>query len=157
MWETPALGPLCVEAPAPRPECLPLQLSYRVQAGKAYPAQQQRLALPGEPPGGAVERPLGWALRPGPGPQSPATGSGFSLSAPHCKGIVDGPDATADGVKTITPEAEAGGWGNACLFRGPNGDAGGGQEHVKALFENPTVRFVFTNLEQYVGDAATCS
>jgi hypothetical protein len=149
----PALGPLCVEAPPPRPECLPLQLSYRVQAGKAFLLSSSALPYLASRREDPANAPGGGRCVPDPA-RNPLHGQRISLSAPHCKGIVDGPEATADRVKTLTPEAEAGGWGNACLFRGPNGDASGGQEHIKALFENPTVRFIFTNIEQYVGDAA---
>jgi hypothetical protein len=66
--------------------------------------------------------------------------------------VADG-TAAATVVNKLSPEA-MGGWGNPCLFRSANGDGGGNQEHVKALFENPNVRLVFTNLEQYVGDSA---
>jgi hypothetical protein len=147
-----ALGPLCIEAPLPRPECLPLSLAYRVQAGQAYLTRSSAvpfLASRREEPS-----PDRWGGRCLPDPtRNPLYGQRIPMTAPHCTNVVDGPGATAEVVVKAPPEA-MGGWGNPCLFRGPNGDAGGGQEHVKALFENPNVRLVFTNLEQYVGDAA---
>lgn len=131
-----------------------MRLSYRVQTGKAFllsssaiPYLASRLEEPSSNP---------WGGRCLPDPmRNGLYGQRIPLTAPHCKDIVDGPGAVADSVITKVPEAEAGGWGNPCLFRGLNGDAGGGQEHVKALFENPHVRFILTNLEQYVGDGAS--
>ncbi len=148
------LGPLCVEAPAVRSECLPHLLSYRVQAGHSYILSSNVLPNLGSRKEEPSTDPWGGRCVPDPA-RNPSYGQRISLSAPHCKNIVDGPDAIAGKVIPLTPESDLGGWGNACLFRGPNEDAGGSQEHVKALFENPTVRFVFTNLEQYVGDAAS--
>jgi hypothetical protein len=148
-----ALGPLCVEAPTIQPECVPLQVAYRVQAGKAFLISSSALPYLGSRLEEPSTDPWGGRCVPDPA-RNPVHGQRIPLSAPHCKNIVDGPDAKADTVTALTPEAETGGWGNACLFRGPNGDAAGEQEHVKALFENPNVRFVLTNLEQYVGDAA---
>jgi hypothetical protein len=152
-----ALGPLCIEAPLPRAECLPVQISYRIQAGKAYLVNSSGL------PYLASDR-EGAAVSPGGGPcvadpaRHPLFAQRIPLSGLHCKSVVDGPDATAAIASRQTPEVDGSGWGNPCLFRGPNGDAGAAdQDHVKALFENPHVRFVFTNLEQYVGDGATVS
>jgi hypothetical protein len=144
-------GPMCIEAPPPRPECMPLPVSYRVQAGHSYLAASSALPYLGsrrEEP--STDR---WGGRCVPDPtRNPLHGQRIPLSAPHCTNVADG-TAAATVVNKLSPEA-MGGWGNPCLFRSANGDGGGNQEHVKALFENPNVRLVFTNLEQYVGDSA---
>jgi hypothetical protein len=49
---------------------------------------------------------------------------------------------------------------NPCLYRGSpydssspsSGDAGAPDDHIRAFFQNPQIRFVLTNLEQYAGD-----
>jgi hypothetical protein len=50
--------------------------------------------------------------------------------------------------------AAAAPWGNPCLYLSPNLDGGTGAPRPKALFENQQVRFILTNLDAYVGDAA---
>jgi hypothetical protein len=88
---------------------------------------------------------------------------------------------TRDALRAKVPSGPPGTWGNPCLFWGVNDDDacvripnpnGNGMYilrpecdcklvdgrrpancHVKALFQNPEVRFVVTNLEQFAGDA----
>jgi hypothetical protein len=147
------LGPLCVEAPLPREDCEPPATSYRVQVGQGYLITSTALTQLSP----SLEEPStdSWGGRCLPDPKrNPLFGQRIPLSAPHCQTITDDADTTAAFALRFSPSAE-GGWGNPCLFRGPSADAGNSQEHVKALFENPHVRFVLTNLEQYVGDGTT--
>ncbi len=149
-----ALGPLCVEAPAPRPECTPTEIPYRVQVGQGYLLSSNAVPFLGSQLEEASTDPWGGHCVPDPN-QNPLFGQRIPLSAPHCKDVPDDPQSVALNVTKQSPTSIDGGWGNPCLFRAPAGDSGDGQDHVKALFENPHVRFVFTNLEQYVGDGTT--
>jgi hypothetical protein len=146
------LGPLCVEAPSPRPECLPPAIAYRVQAGQSFLVNSSALPFLGAQLEASSQDAWGGLCQDDPN-MNPAFGQRIPLSAPRCKDAIDGTDLTA--VLKLKPEAADGSWGNPCLFRGPSADTGDTQPHVKALFENPQVRFVLTNLEQYVGDGTT--
>jgi hypothetical protein len=150
----------CVEAPPPEARCWPRSVRYQVHAGRSFVVA-----------GGAMPR-FETQLEQGPvGPlggrcvldatRHPLLSQRIPLSAPHCNNVGDGADATA-AARGHRPAADAPSWGNPCLFFGLNGDetATAGVtpvEHVKALFENPEIRFVLTNLEQYVGDGAVIS
>ena len=140
--------PLCVEAPPPKQECLTGELRYRVQTGAAY--RVHSTSLPDfatqmeETPGGrCVPIPnLDWRLS-----------NRIPLNASLCS-VVPAPGAsTGDFIRTNEPRTAAGPR-NPCLFVSPNGDEAGSTGRVKALFENPNLRFVLTNLEDYVGDVA---
>ena len=155
-----SLGPLCVEAPAPRPECTPGETRYQVQAGKSYVVASQ--AVPNvithrEEPGGEPAR--GGRCLPIPG-LHPLFSQRIPLSAPQCQRLLSSDTAL---VLDHALESEPPGH-NPCLFIAPNT----GQNldpseranpnpplHVKALFQNPHYTFVMSNLESYVGDAAT--
>jgi hypothetical protein len=89
------------------------------------------------------------------------------LNAPHCQQVPDGARAGRPSAAEGNPlqkaidrnlEDEPAG-ANPCMFLGPNeseSDEPSNQlRHVKALFQNPHFRFVMTNLEDYVGDAAS--
>jgi hypothetical protein len=142
------LGPLCVEAPSPRADCALPVAAYRVQVGQGYLVSSSALPFLGSQLQEPSTDPWGGRCVPDPN-RNPLFGQRIPLSAPRCQNVLDG---TATDIAARTSPSAEGGWGNPCLFRGPSADAGGGAEHVKALFENPHVRFVLTNLEQYVGD-----
>jgi hypothetical protein len=144
------LGPLCVEAPPLSPECLPPTSSYRVQVGQGYLVTSTSLPFLSSQLEEVSTDPWGGRCLPDPN-RNPLYGQRIPLSAPHCQNVADG--AAAQLAINSSPVAE-GAFGNPCLFRSPNADSPGG-DRVKALFENPHVRFVLTNLEQYVGDGTT--
>jgi hypothetical protein len=148
------LGPLCVEAPLPRPECTPRDARYQIQAGKSYLVRSQALPYfathreqavePNGDPGAG-----GLCVRDTTAPK--LFSQRISLNAPRCQNVMDG--TRASGAIEHRTENEPFG-GNPCMFRGPNEEPETGS-HVKALFQTPHYRFVLTNIEDYVGDAAT--
>lgn len=151
----PARG-LCVEAPLPDPLCMAETTAYEVQAGKSF------LVRGTFTPSFATTVDVNGLCQPL-ASRNPRFANRIPLSAPHCANVPD----PAPGVKLTSqllrqsPAAE-GVAGNPCLFVAPNFDetaltdpAIKGQLHVHALFENPEVRFVVTNLEQNFGDGAT--
>ena len=41
---------------------------------------------------------------------------------------------------------------NPCLYQGTQADGDGTANHIRAFFQDPQIRFVLTNLDQYAGD-----
>jgi hypothetical protein len=149
------LGPLCVEAPPSDERCWPEVVRYQVQAGKSYLVNgSESPYLPNVTEARAAGQEVGRCERDE--TQHPLLAHRIPLSAPRCKTVADGETAATALVQS--PDAEEG-RGNPCLFLGPNGDesgpGAGTETHVKALFENPELRFVATNLEQYPGDSVS--
>jgi hypothetical protein len=144
------VGPLCVEAPPLDLSCWPLQAAYRIQVGRSF------LVTGGSAPRPATSRVEAGQCVPDV-TRHPFLVNRIPLDAPHCSNVPD--DAATSTTPTalnVIPAAQAGTWPNPCLFQSPNGDEPGTTDvHVKALFENQELRFVMTNLEQWVGDAAS--
>lgn len=143
----------CVEAPLPDPLCLAETTAYEVQAGKAFLVRGSFTpSFPTTVDVNGVCQPLA--------SRNPRFANRIPFSAPHCSNLADG--VTPD-VRLLrqSPAAETVA-GNPCLFMSLNGDETAatdptikGRSHVHALFENPEVRFIVTNLEQNFGDGAT--
>jgi hypothetical protein len=137
-----AMGPLCVEAPPLDPDCWPRVASYKIQAGASFVVTgsvMPRLATTRHEGGECVPDKSRHRL----------LANRIPLDAPRCANI----DADAFQALGRPPEGP-----NPCLFLSLNGDdpaAPQDQPRVKALFENPQLRFVLTNLDQYAGDAAS--
>jgi hypothetical protein len=165
-------GPLCVEGPKLQPECWPEGVPYEVQAGQSF------LVIGSSSPEPRTTKvgPEGQCV---PDEQRhPLLVNRIPLDAPHCSNVADGttnpPIEARDAAAGTTPAGPAGTWGNPCLFWGANADDNSAVTdcsdanrydvgtdgkrtvkpscHVKALFENSQLRFVVTNLEQFVGD-----
>ncbi|HEY0713176.1 MAG TPA: hypothetical protein VGF45_10920, partial [Polyangia bacterium] len=145
-----AVGPVCVEGPAPTPACLTGELRYAVQAGRAYRVTTE--ALPQfltqtELPGGlCVPLPN----------RDPRFTDRIRLDAPLCPTAPEQPISvsTLGNFVWRTRPSPA----NPCLFRSANTDepatANANPPPLKALFENPYMRFVLTDIDDYVGDVA---
>jgi hypothetical protein len=135
-------GRLCVEGPPLIPGCWPRFAPYKVQAGQAFTIAGSSSARPL-----TVKRDMGGTCVPD-DKRHPFLVNRIPLELPHCMNVADGAPSL-DAVTSIpTP--------NPCWFLAPNtDDAGADREikHVKVLFENPQLRFLFTNLEEYAGDA----
>lgn len=147
----PSLGNLCVEAPPIDPTCFPQPMtSYSVRAGHAFMVYGSSM-----PTISSVRAAADGTCQ----PQAPSDTSlvaRIPLSAPTCP---DGFLAQATGNPTVPPAfvqnltAQAG--SNPCLYQGthPDGDeADTSGDHVRAFFQNPQIRFVLANLDQYAGD-----
>jgi hypothetical protein len=104
----------------------------------------------------------------------------YQVLGPDGKAIMTNPDNSKNAIRATVPAGPPGTWGNPCLFWGINNDdhcsplppsatppadcnceinpmTGRRPDtcHVKALFQNSELRFLMTNLEQFVGDANT--
>ncbi len=141
-----APGGLCVEAPPLDPACFGGDVRFRVQAGNSF------LVTGSSTTGFTTTREDNGECRPDL-TRHPLLSNRIRLDSPFCKGI-DAMTKPADIVAVVPSAADASGWGNACLFYAPNQDDPTGV-HLKAYFANPEIRFVVTNLEEYVGDAAS--
>lgn len=143
----PGVGPLCVEAPPLDPRCFAGEVRYQVHAGAAFlVAGSATNSYP-------IGREAGGACVADPS-RDPRLAQRIPLAAPPCANVPDG-SASLDAIHAI-PAAAGGAWGNPCLFSAPNGDDGdAATSHVKALYQNTELRILLTNLEAYVGDAAS--
>jgi hypothetical protein len=78
------------------------------------------------------------------------------LSAPACpqNGFFPAQDST-----TFVQQLSAQSGSNPCLYQGSQHDGSGtdlaNDSHIRAFFQNPQIRFVITNLEDYAGDLLT--
>jgi hypothetical protein len=142
-----AEGFLCVEGPPPQPICLSTDIRYGVQVGNGFRVFAQ--ALPTYVKSKANDQ---GQCEPLPN-QSALLQDRISLSAPLCSEPRQvGPDrpSVLTALNGASPAP-----GNPCLYQALNGDETGPPVlRWKALFENPHIRFVLTNLDSYTGDAA---
>jgi len=161
----------CVEAPPIDPGCFPQPMtSYSVRAGHAFMVY-----------GSSMPTISGVQASPAPAsicqPQQPANLSlvaRIPLSVPKCPDDflaqakfateattttsgVQVPAVPAVFVQTLAAQAGS----NPCLYQGLHNDGdttGSGDSgvpddpHIRAFFQNPQIRFVLTNLDQYAGD-----
>jgi hypothetical protein len=155
-----AVGPVCVEAPPIKPECLTGELRYRVHVGNAWRIQSQTLpdfATQQEAPTDPQTEPAGEPGEPPPG--------GLCVPVPNLERRLVNRIPLDAGACTNMPVVEQGlgtfisrnspAPSNPCLYQGTNTDEAGPTLHWKAFVENPDMRFVLTNFETYVGDAAS--
>jgi hypothetical protein len=151
-------GPLCVEAPPPLSECLLGDMQYQVQVGRGFvlrsgsaPAFATEVEAPTPP--GAAPNPAGELCKPLTN-LNPRLVDRVSLDAPACaSGPVELPQPSASAMANFVL-ADPPGPSNPCLFYAYNTDGSGGDKVWKALVEGPDQRFVLTNIDNYVGDAA---
>jgi hypothetical protein len=165
-WVDPAVGKLCVEAPPIDKECFPQPMtSYSVRAGHGFVVYGNSMPTLHN----------GRVASDGKTCQYDASGNPslvdrIPLSAPQCPDSFLAPahpTAIDPDTHLVTAEANfvqnlsAQGGANPCLYQGVHTDgnangspAAGGDdaEHVRAFFQNPQIRFVLTNLDQYAGD-----
>jgi hypothetical protein len=165
----PELGKLCVEAPIlDNLNCFPRPMTsyssqamtrYSVRAGKSFVVSGSSLpTLPSMAASsdGTCQPIVGL---------DPSLVSRIPLSAPECPPIFLGQAGNSATPFVQNLSAQAG--SNPCLYVGsyPDGDAastnggassdGGASpvsQPVHAFFQNPQIRFVMTNLDQYAGD-----
>jgi hypothetical protein len=167
----PSVGNLCVEAPDITrldPRCFPQpqrMTSYSVRAGHSF--MVYGASMPAILGARASSTGTSGICQPQ-APADPSLVSRIPLSAPKCP--VDGflalaklaslgppPVAATTFVQNLPALANS----NPCLYQGsayPDGEstgstnAGSPDNHIRAFFQNPQIRFVLTNLDQYAGD-----
>jgi hypothetical protein len=158
-------GPFCVEAPSIDAGCFPQPMTtYSVRAGHGFVVYGSSLPIPhtgqvAPSPDKSCRYDLG---------AEPSLINRIPLTAPRCPDTflaqahpaIDAPapgqEPAAKFVQNLPAQAGA----NPCLYQGSHtdGDANGSVEagapgdHIRAFFQNPQIRFVLTNLEQYAGD-----
>lgn len=146
----PGIGPLCVEGPpipaadaAKDSRCWFEATRYAVQAGKSFlvgGTSMPRLSVVRETDGECQVDPA----------RHPLVVNRIPLDAPHCANIPDGEKSSV--AITKTPTAGPNLWGNPCLFKSVNEDDVGSGDRTKALFQNPQMKLILTNLDQWAGD-----
>jgi hypothetical protein len=158
-------GTLCADAPPLDEACFPQLTGYKVQVGRGFLVRGSSLFSLDMV---TEEAPPGSQCVPDPA-RHPLVTMRIPMNAPACAPSLDDPnldgrledEATRARFMAIarTPASDDPA-GNPCLFvAGPTvGDpvlppGQPPQRHVRALFQNPEIRFVLTNLEQYFGDS----
>jgi hypothetical protein len=161
-WVVPSGDTYCVEAPPIDPGCFPQPMTaYSVRAGHAFMVVGSLLPRP------HTTRVVDGVCQDD-APGDPSLVERIPLNAPRCPDAFlnltnPTPDAQGNPVPSPTPfvqnlAAQAG--LNPCLYQGARSDgetsqaaeAGAPGDHVRAFFQNPQIRFVMTNLEDYAGD-----
>ena len=153
--EAPPLDPGCFPAPAATSYSPQPLIGYSVRAGRSFVVYGSSM-----PSLSSVQAAADGTCQPQTS-SSPSLVARIPLSAPKC---ADGFLAQATGNPDVSPvfvqnlSAQAG--SNPCLYRGspydgenpPSAGASAPEDHVRAFFQNPQIRFVLTNLDQYAGD-----
>jgi hypothetical protein len=159
-----SVGKLCVEAPPITSEmlaCFPQPMtSYSVRAGHSFMVYGTSM------PSLSTARVSEGICAPIPA-ADPSLVTRIPLSAPACpesflapaKFLVDAndkPHAPDQFVQTLPAQTGS----NPCLYQGSYHDNGpepdpANDSHIRAFFQNPQIRFVMTNLEDYAGDLLT--
>jgi hypothetical protein len=148
---------LCVEAPPLEPSCFPQPMtSYSVRAGNSYMVYGTSLPRP------RTSRVSAAGTCEVDKTANPTLVTRIPLSAPQCPESFLGLAHPAGEDKVVNPAVFVQGLsvqpGNdPCLYMGARVDgdltaADPGENHIRAFYENPQIRFVLTNLEQYAGD-----
>jgi hypothetical protein len=150
--ESSAGDKFCVEAPPIDKQCFPQPMtSYSVRAGHAFTVTGS--ALPSlhnarVDPDGTCRYDT---------PASPALVARIPLAAPACPEGFLAPATVGASQFVQNLSAQAG--SNPCLYKGkgiyndgPSPTSSDDGERVRAFYQNPQIRFVLTNLDQYVGD-----
>jgi hypothetical protein len=134
-------------------------ISYSVRAGRSFVVYGSSM-----PTISSVQAAADGTCQPQ-APSNPSLVARIPLSAPQCPDDVSFPltkthakdplsGAPAVAVQNLSAVAGS----NPCLYQGSpfDGDdpveAGVPDDHIRAFFQNPQIRFVMTNLEQYAGD-----
>jgi hypothetical protein len=157
----------CVEAPPIEPSCFPQQAvskqpvtSYSVRAGHSFMVYGSSMPVisgvtsgvcqPQQPanPSLAVRIPLA-------APSCPDDASFLSKAAPTHIDPLTGKTVPDVFVQNLAALAGS----NPCLYQGAHFDQAVSADgnvpddpHIRAFFQNPQIRFVMTNLDQYAGD-----
>jgi hypothetical protein len=149
-----------VEAPPPRQECSGGDVRYVLQVGGGYSVSFGAL-----PSFSRVREEPGTGRCIPDSSRNPLLVSRIPLSTPGCAPGTPAGAAELMGRNFSLEDRDSGGQlknPNPCLVEGTNEDGLRQQEtredpgpRVKAVFENPHARLLLTNLQQYVGDAAT--
>ena len=148
---------LCVEAPAitnsdnnDMLKCFPQPMtSYSVRAGHSFMVNGSSL------PSISTARVSDGICESIPA-TDPSLVARIPLSAPACpqNGFFPAQDST-----TFVQQLSAQSGSNPCLYQGSQHDGSGADlandSHIRAFFQNPQIRFVITNLEDYAGDLLT--
>jgi hypothetical protein len=142
--------PLCVEAPPLDPTCLSQPMTrYRVQAGKSFMVYGS--SMPTLLHTDSLDSTGSCAVDPN---RNPSLVMRIPLSAPTCPA-----DFLAASTPVQTLPARAG--YDPCLYldspvagtaAGTVGVGTGSRQPISAFFQNPQIRFVLTNLDEYAGD-----
>jgi hypothetical protein len=156
------VGDLCVEAPPMDAYCFPQSMiagslqptiAYSVRAGHAFTVSGS--LMPNVSPfkrtasGSCEAQPLA----------DPSLVARIPLSAPRCPDAFIAQASPASGLYVEQLNAQAG--SNPCLYSGVDGSVDGATAtannpnvaaNVRAFFQNPQIRFVLSNLNQYAGD-----
>ncbi len=151
---------LCVEAPPIDPTCFPQPMTrYQVQAGKSYMVYGSSMP----------SLHTGRVLNPGTAAETCAVDTSgdvslvnrIPLSAPECPKDNNFLAQASVGSTTFVQQLTALPGSNPCLYSGPyhDGDATESPDagvndssHIRAFFQNPQIRFVLANLDEYAGD-----
>jgi hypothetical protein len=141
---------LCVEAPPITSDmlaCFPQPMtSYSVRAGHSFMVNGSSL------PSISTARVSNGICEPIPA-TDPSLVARIPLSAPACpqNGFFPAQDST-----TFVQQLSAQSGSNPCLYQSSQHDgAEAGSANIRAFFQNPQIRFVITNLEDYAGDLLT--
>jgi hypothetical protein len=156
------VGDLCVEAPPIDVRCFPQSMiagslqptiAYSVRAGHAFTVSGS--LMPSVSPfkrtssGTCEAQPLA----------DPSLVARIPLSAPRCPDAFIAQASPASGLYVEQLSAQAG--SNPCLYSGVDGSVDGATAtannpnvaaNVRAFFQNPQIRFVLSNLNEYAGD-----
>jgi hypothetical protein len=149
----PSIGSLCVEAPPLDTACFPQPMTtYSVRAGKSFlvsGSSMPRLRNTKTSADGVCKTDDSG---------DPSLVARIPLSAPKCPDSFLHPEGSE---AVFVQKLSAIHGSNPCLYTGgqtdgstPGGNTAGKLEnaHIRAFFQNPQIRFVITNLEQYAGD-----
>jgi hypothetical protein len=149
----------CVEAPPIDPTCFPQPMtSYSVRAGHAFMVYGSSMPSLFNTTGVCGPTP----------PADPSLVARIPLSAPECPTdstflaqtlyTVDSYGKVATSGQPVQKLTAQAGY-NPCLYHGSYRDEGTGaagsvppDDHIRAFFQNPQIRFVLTNLDEYAGD-----
>jgi hypothetical protein len=157
-----SVGNLCVEAPPIVEACFPQSMvagslqptiAYSVLAGHAFTVSGSLMPslspLKRTPSGACAAQPLA----------DPSLVARIPLSAPRCPDAFIAQASPATGLYVEQLNAQPG--SNPCLYSGVDGSVDGATAsannpivtaNVRAFYQNPQIRFVLSNLNQYAGD-----
>jgi len=163
-WATASADKLCVEAPPLDPGCFPppMMASYSVRAGHSF------MVYGGSMPAmSSLRKAADGTCQPLP-PSDPSLVARIPLSAPKCpdsflaqahSAPVDETTKLPTGPAVFVQDLSAMAGFDPCLYQGLQTDVtaasaapGADDGHIRAFFQNPQIRFVLTNLDQYAGD-----
>jgi hypothetical protein len=135
---------LCVQAPPLDPTCFTQPMtSYSVHAGNSYMVYGSSLPRMRTSKAPAAADGICEVDKTG----NPELVNRIPLSAPQCPDSLLS-QATTTFVQNLSAQAGS----NPCLYTGLHNDGDPGAQHIRAFYENPQIRFVLNNLEQYAGD-----